>query len=226
MVAREKESVDNAAADCAYGVWNKKKRPKHTHTRDTKPIYAAEGYQKERSNGDSIESNASRKKAARQLQQQRKSWNVFQKVASVRRPRSPSSSSSSLWFFRHSVCICRKTRRKISKYLLCATRMHWAQRNTCNYFQVDPFFALRFAWILFFQWNNRQQQQQSKQKIGYFGRYISVLCVSPIYTQVWRAPHRFQCVDIHFICPYGVWSTAIYEFDSSINGGDSDGRNK
>lgn len=63
---RWRERIENVAADCAYGVRNQEK--KRTH-RDTKPIYAAEGYQKA-SNRTRLRRTRPEKKTTRQLQQQ------------------------------------------------------------------------------------------------------------------------------------------------------------
>lgn len=224
---RRRETIENVAADCAYGVRNQEEK---TH-RDTKPIYAVEGYQ--------TASNRTRLRRTRPEKKHNKttataaaaqSWNVFQKVASVRRPRSPSSSSSSLWFFRHSVCICRRTSRKISKYLLCATQMHWAQRATWNYFQVDPFFlALLFARILCFSGTAAAAAAVETKKLvilaGIF-RFVSFFSsFSNLHTYDVRHISSNAWIFISF-AHMVFWSTTIYEFDSSINGGDSDGRNK
>lgn len=184
MVAkREDESESKMWPQIVRMVFGiKKKMKKNTH-RDTKPIYAAatEGYQKASNRTLKwIETNEHVPKKKHTQQDNCNSSSSSAKLERVLKSsecstatRSPSSSSSSsLWFF-SAFCLhlSKNQERKISKYLLCATQMHWAQRATWNYFQVDPFFlALRFAWILCFtvKQQQRQQQQQSKQKIRLF----------------------------------------------------------
>lgn len=62
--------------------------------------------------------------------------------------------------------------------------MHWAQRATCNYFQVDPFFlALLFAWILCFNETTTTAAATARNLFWqvYFGLFLFV-CFSNLHT--------------------------------------------